>query len=93
MKTRELEIQDEIIRQLEMRELFPFSVVCSFSLPPGREDGIVAITFYLESDMNEFLEWIDYKNQCDKSGYIVIEKTNTIVLSGLGLINFYTLLI
>ena len=93
MKARELEIQDEIIRQLERRELLPFSVICSFALPPGREDGIVAITFYLGTDLTEFLEWIDYKNQCDKSGYIVMEETNTIVLSGLGLINFYTLLI
>lgn len=87
---REISIQEEIIRNLEEKELYPFSVICTFAIPPG--DGIVAITFYTSQDLNGFLEYIDYQSQCDKSGYIILQENNTIILSGLGLINFYTLL-
>lgn len=90
MKPREIGIQEEIIRNLEKLELFPFSVICSFAIPPG--DGIVSITFYTKKDLSDFLKYIDYESQCDKTGYKVLGDNNTIILSGLGLINFYTLL-
>lgn len=88
---RELEIQEEVIRNLGRYELYPFSVICSFAGSLG--DGIIAITFYMKKDLEDFLRIIDYDNQCDKSGYCVIKDNNTIILGGLGLMNFYTTLL
>lgn len=85
---REIEIQDEIEKRLSNYDINPYSVICSFAF----DSGIVSITFYLNSDLLEFLDILDYKNQCDKSGYLILENNNTIILSGLGLINLYTLL-
>lgn len=89
MKTpREIEIQDEIEKRLSNYDINPYSIICSFAF----DNGVVSITFYLNSDLLEFLDILDYKNQCDKSGYLILEDNNTIILSGLGLINLYTLL-
>lgn len=85
---REVEIQDEIEKRLSSYDINPYSIICSFAF----DSGIVSITFYLNSDLLEFLDILDYKNQCDKSGYLILEDNNTIILSGLGLINLYTLL-
>ncbi len=85
---REIEIQDEIEKRLSSYDINPYSIICSFAF----DSGIVSITFYLNSDLLEFLDILDYKNQCDKSGYLILEDNNTIILSGLGLINLYTLL-
>lgn len=85
---REIEIQDEIEKRLSNYDINPYSIICSFAF----DSGIVSITFYLNSDLLEFLDILDYKNQCDKSGYLILEDNNTIILSGLGLINLYTLL-
>ena len=85
---REIEIQDEIEKRLSNYDINPYSIICSFAI----DSGIVSITFYLSSDLKEFLDILDYKNQCDKSGYLILEDNNTIILSGLGLINLYTLL-
>lgn len=85
---REIEIQDKIEKRLSNYDINPYSIICSFAF----DSGIVSITFYLNSDLLEFLDILDYKNQCDKSGYLILEDNNTIILSGLGLINLYTLL-
>lgn len=88
---REISIQKEVMKYLEKLELFPFSVICSFAIPPG--DGILSITFYTKNDFNEFLNYIDYENQCDSRGYLILGDSNTIILSSLGLMNFYTSMI
>lgn len=85
----EIRLQEEITKNLLRLELYPFSVICSFVVNEG---GTVAITFHIKEDLLEFLRYLDYDNQCDKSGYLVMEETNTILLSGLALIGFYTLL-
>lgn len=91
MNNKELGIQKDVIKFLEQHELFPFSVIFTFCIPPG--DGTLGITFFIEKDLNDFLDLIDYNYQCDKSGYFVIKETNSVILSSLGLINLYTRLI
>lgn len=85
---REIEIQDDIVDKLDKYDIHPYSILCSFAI----DEGIVSITFFLKQDLLEFLDLLDYKNQCDKSGYLIMKDNNTIILSGLALINLYTLL-
>lgn len=80
--------QEEAIRKLSSYELYPFSVIFTYS--GGIPDGLLSITFFSHQDIDRLLEILDYKNQCDKSGYYIIEEYNTIILSGIALINFYT---
>ncbi len=84
---REIQFQSNVTSMLERNNLSPFSVVSTFI-----NDGFVAVTFYIEHDLKEFLELLDYKNQCDKSGFLVIGESNTVILSGMGLLTLYTLL-
>lgn len=85
--TREEQIQKVTQKQLEDWGLCPFSIICTFELMDG--SGLLAITFYLKEDVEEFLDKLDYKSQCDKTGFYVIEETNTIILTGIPLINLY----
>lgn len=84
---REIEIQEQIIKKLtEDYDISPFSVICTFNT---EHDGLVAITFYIHNDLIEVLNILDYANQCDKSGYEIFDKTNTLILYDLALVNFY----
>ncbi len=65
--------------------IYPFSVTCTFCLNDG--NGLVGITMFFKEDVEEFLNKIEYKTMCDKSGCIV--NGNTILLSGLTLISLY----
>lgn len=44
--------------------------------------GLVSITFYTLSDLEEFLSILKYKSRCDKSGYSIFQDSNTIILKG-----------
>lgn len=79
----EKRIEKTITSLLESWEIYPFSVTCTFCF----EEGLVGITMFFEKDVEEFLERIDYKSLCDKSGCRVIG--NTILLSGLTLMRIY----
>lgn len=85
---REIRIQEDIVDKLDKCDIHPFSVICSFSIG----EGIISMTFYLRQDLTEFLDLLNYRSQCDKTGYLVLEDNNTVILSGLALINLYTLL-
>ena len=67
---REIEIQDEIEKRLSSYDINPYSIICSFAF----DSGIVSITFYLNSDLLEFLDILDYKNQCDKINTVFCNK-------------------
>lgn len=84
----EEKIQEEAIRKLSSHDLYPFSVIFTYS--GGISDGLLSITFFSPQDIDKILEILDYQSQCDKSGYFIVNEFNTIVLSGLALINFYT---
>ena len=87
MAAREIEIQESVIKRLSDYDISPFSVIFTFQT---EHDGLLAITFYINQDLQEVLKILDYKNQCDKSGFLVLEEQNTLLLYDLALINFYT---
>lgn len=87
MRGREIDIQEIIIEKLSEYNISPFSVICTFQT---EHNGLVAITFFINSDLKEVLNLLDYDNQCDKTGFLVIDQTNTLILYDLALINFYT---
>lgn len=80
----EVEVQERVIRWLEEKETYPFNVTYTKALGSGKE-GVLSITFFMREDLEEFLDLIDYGTTCDKSGYIILEETNTIILIGLAL--------
>jgi hypothetical protein len=89
MKTqREIEIQESVIKTLTNFEIYPFSVIFTYS--GGINSGLLSITFFLKDDIHKLLDLLEYKTQCDKSGYTILEETNTILLSDMALINLYT---
>lgn len=87
MAAREIEIQESVRKRLSDYDISPFSVIFTFQT---EHDGLLAITFYINQDLQEILRILDYKNQCDKSGFLVLEEHNTLILYDLALINFYT---
>lgn len=80
--------QEDAISKLSSYELYPFSVVFTYS--GGVSDGLLSITFFSPQDITRLLDILNYKSQCDKSGYFIVEEYNTIILSGIALLNFYT---
>ena len=81
MKTcREIEIQDLVTNKLVEREIFPYSVI--FSYLGGESSGILSITTFFPQQIQTILNILDYKYECDKSGYFIFEKTNTLLFSG-----------
>jgi len=88
----ELQIQEEIINKLQNREIYPYSVLFSFA-PFDKKDnsgGTLSLTFYLKEDLDNLLDILNYKSQCDKSGWTIIEKNNTVIFTGLALLHLYT---
>lgn len=86
-KFREVDIQELVINKLVENDISPFSVTCTFE---SGHDGLLGITFWLNSDLYEFLDLVDYKSQCDKSGFIILAENNTVLLFGMALLNLYT---
>lgn len=87
---KEVEIQELIYKKLYDLNINPFSVICTFGL--GFE-GLVSITVYIKSEIKEILDLLNYKSICDKSGYIILEDNNTIIFTGMALINLYSKLL
>ena len=85
----------------KLKAAAPHIIVCSCTdnhsrALPDLHESIEAenfgklITFYLEAELHEILERLNYKNQCDKSGWLVREESNTLILTGLALLHLYT---
>lgn len=85
-KPREIELQDAITEFLTEHNIFPFSVTVSYSI----DSGVLGITFYFIQDLKDFLSLMGYEYLCDKSGYTILENTNTVLISGLPLVKLYT---
>lgn len=83
---REIELQERTINFLTEHEIFPFSVTVSYAI----DSGILGITFYFDTDLKDFLKLMRYDVLCDKSGYTILENTNTVLISGLPLVKLYT---
>ena len=83
-----IKLQDSIRNKLEEFDIFPFSVITT--LVTGQ--GLCSITLMNKFQLKDFLKLLDYDIQCDKSGYLIIEDTNTIILSGIALVRLYSML-
>jgi hypothetical protein len=91
--SREEQVQKDVTDSLIKWNLYPESVVYTFCIGNYKGDsGLLAITFFFGNDLDEFLDKIDYRSQCDKSSYYVLKGDNTIILTGNALLNLYTLL-
>lgn len=84
----ELRVQDLVTKKLQELDITPTLVV--FTYQGGYSDGMLSITVCLKEDLDQILDYLEYKTQCDQSGYWINWKTKTIILSGLALIDFYS---
>lgn len=82
-----IEIQEKIISYLGVLGISPFSVTFTYCFENG---GTLALTFWLDSEIREFLDKIEYRSICDKSGYLILESNNTIIIRGYALIDIYS---
>lgn len=80
--SREEKIQQSIRDYLDARELYSYQITYTHEFGGG---GLLAITFYPGDYLEKFLGFIDYKSKCDKKGYYVLSKTDTVILSGIAL--------
>lgn len=85
----EKEVQEKAMDLLDSANLLPFSVVYTYAL---NDSGVLAITFYLEKDLEELLDILDYKSLCDKSDFVLIKSTGTVLLKDSAIIRFFTLM-
>jgi hypothetical protein len=77
---------EDVIEYLEKHEIYPYSVFVTYAI----SNGALSITFYLQEDLDNFLDLVGYKKQlCDSTGYEVFRETLTVVLTDNALINFY----
>lgn len=88
MMTGEERLQQEVTNWLTKHEIYPMSVFFTYATVPEPK---LSITFYQGSDLTEFLDLLDYRALCDKSGY-EIYNPGTVILYGPGLNNLYLLL-
>ncbi len=85
----EIDIEGQIYKWLETKEIFPFSVLVTFCT---NDSGLLSITFFFQRDLESFLNELGYKKRVDKSGYTVLEDTLTVILTDAPLTKLYTLL-
>ena len=86
--SKEEKFQEDILKKLGEHEIYPFSTI--FTYEGGDPGGLLSITFYLEQDLDEVLNLLEYSTQCDKSGYTIFRESNTLILTGIALIQLYT---
>lgn len=90
---------DDIIRLqylisdwLDKKNIPAFSVYITLVIPKYNQ-GLCSISFYNVEQLHEFLNVIEYSVQCNKSDYIILEETSTILITGLALIKLYSNLV
>ena len=64
------------------KNIFPFSILYS------KDPQFLNISVFLRDDIQELLDLTNYKNMCDNSGGLVFNETNTLLFSGVSLIDF-----
>ncbi len=76
---------DKILAFLETKDIYPFSVFYTDAI----NNGALSITFYLNEDLDQFLDILEYKSMCDNSGFEIFRDTQTVILTGRSLITLY----
>lgn len=84
---KEIRIQEIVIKYLMKSDIFPFSVI--YTNEVGDNTGTLGVTLYNREQLDELLDRFNYKSRCDKTGYTIIEDTNTILFSGMALLDLY----
>lgn len=51
--------------------------------------SLLKISFWIPEEIDSVKKFIGYDTMCDKSGYIEFRDTNTIILRGIALLNFF----
>ena len=75
--------QEEIIEKwMISKNIYPFSVLYS------KDPQFLKISLFLKNDIQELLDLTGYFEVCDNSGVQVFQETNTILYTGVSLINF-----
>ena len=86
----EIKIQNLVKDKLQEFNIIPILVI--FTYHGGYSDGMLSITTYLKEELDMILDFVEYKTQCDQSGYWINWETNTIIFTGIALIHLYSLL-
>ena len=81
-RPKELIIQEGIEESLSLLKIYSASVLYVENAPSSIPS--LCITFY-PRELSEFLKLIDYDNLCDKSGILVLDKTETVIICGMSL--------
>lgn len=82
----ETDIQDNISEIFGKYEIYPYSIIFTYCMNSNK-GGLLSITFFLPGDVDFFLDKVNYKSLCDQSGYTIIKDTNTVIITGMALLN------
>ncbi len=84
---KEYIIQDTIRRELEKRiEVYPFDIL--YVDQKDNSQALLKLSFWVEEDIDEIKKLINYSSLCDKTGFLEIRETTTIIIRGYALLNF-----
>lgn len=81
MARTELQIQSAIESKLISLEIFPLNVFYSYTSWSDEINGTLGISFSNEFNLEQFLELMEYKSLCDKSGFVVIPESNSVLIT------------
>ena len=84
---REIQIQEEVTNKLLSHDISPYSVIFTYACG---EYGTLSISLYIPQELDELLNLLDYKYECDKSGYLILKDNTTLVLTGQALLNLFS---
>jgi hypothetical protein len=86
--SREESIQEQVRKYFEKKEIYSHSIIYTYEF--GGIYGLLGITLYNNDDLQDLLKLLDYNSLCDKTGYVVIEEYNTLIISGSSLAKLLT---
>ena len=76
-------IEKEIEEWLVSKNIYPFSILYS------KNPQFLKISFYIDQDIKDLLNEIEYEFICDTSGVQIFKETKTILFNNSGLLNFF----
>lgn len=80
-------VQDGAAKVLEELGIIPYSLIFTYKI----EGGCLSITLFMKEALDLLLKELKYYDQCDKSGFNIFPESNTVILTGMALSNFYLL--
>ena len=76
-------IEKEIEEWLVSKNIYPFSILYS------KNPQFLKISFYIDQDIKDLLNEIEYESICDTSGIQIFKETKTILFNNSGLLNLF----